>query len=35
MDCFETAVRRRALVRVLRAPIADDEIEKMRARLGQ
>jgi hypothetical protein len=35
MDCFEAAIRRRAFERALRAPIADDEIEKMRARLGQ
>jgi predicted RNA-binding protein YlxR (DUF448 family) len=39
MDCFEAAIRRRAFERALRAPVAspitDDEIEKMRARLGQ
>jgi predicted RNA-binding protein YlxR (DUF448 family) len=39
MDCFEAAVRRRALVRALRAPVAapitENEIEEMRARLGQ
>jgi hypothetical protein len=35
MSCFEAAIRRTALARALRAPVADDEIEKMRARLGQ
>jgi len=35
VDCFEAAIRRRALHRALRAPIADIEIEQMRARLGQ
>ena len=35
VDCFEAAIRRTALTRALRAEIADDEIEKMRARLGQ
>jgi len=35
MDCFEAAIRRHAFERALRARIADDEIEQMRARLGQ
>jgi hypothetical protein len=39
MDCFEAAIRRRAFDRALRTsiarPITDDEIEQMRARLGQ
>jgi predicted RNA-binding protein YlxR (DUF448 family) len=35
MACLEAAIRHKALDRALRGPVPTDEIEKLRARLGQ